>query len=272
MPGMTGPRFPRRGAGSGIALLLAIAGHASIARSQTWSVTELQYQGGVALNEHPVSPAGQQHILTLQHASGWQLGENFFFVDMICCAGAAGNRDMYLEWYPYLSLGAVTGRDLSWGPVRGLGPLGGVNWGAQAKVLKITPGFRLQLDLPGFAFANLDYLFLVDRNAGVAEGGAPKESGSHMVDFNWALPFKVGGASFSLEGHGEWRGPSTTDFGTRTPYWVLLQPQLRLDIGELLFDTPGRLLAGTEFQVWINKFGLAEADEVLPQFLLVYRF
>ncbi len=142
-------------------------------RAQDWSVTELHYQGGNALRHHAVSPSGFQQILTLQHASGWKYGENFFFVDMTCCDGSAANRDIYLEWYPYLSLSAVTGRDISWGPIRDIGPLGGLNWGAQSKFVKITPGFRFQLDLPGFSFANLDYLYMVDKNQGLAAGGAP---------------------------------------------------------------------------------------------------
>ena len=243
-----------------------------IVRAQGWSVTEAQYQGGSALRPHLVSPSGFQHILTLQHASGWSYGENFFFMDMICCSGSRADRDTYMEWYPYFNLGAITGQKVSWGPIRGIGPLGGLNWGAQAKVLKIGPGFRFQLDLPGFAFANVDYVYLVDRNQGVAAGGAPKEGNSHLVDFNWGLPFEIGGASFSFEGHGEWLSPRDTEFGFGAPYWILFQPQLRLDLGKALARRPGRVFAGMEMHVWVNKFGFEDADEVLPQLLLVFRF
>ena len=242
------------------------------ADAQGWSVTEVQYQVGSARKEHTVSPTGTQHLITFQHASGWSLGENFFFVDMACCSGAGGaNRDIYMEWYPFLSLGAITGKEIAWGPVRGIGPLGGINWGAQDKVLKITPGFRLQLDLPGFAFANLDYLYLVDRSAGLAEGGAPKDDNSHLIDFNWALPFNIGSGAFSLEGHAEWQSSRNTEVG-HAPYWILMQPQLRLDVGKALAGSPGRFFAGTELHIWINKFGFEDADEVIPQFLAVFRF
>ena len=255
-------------------LIVAVcpAGASGTIRAQGWSVTEFQYQGGHALRRHPVSPDGFQHILTFQHASGWDYGENFFFADMQCCAGSGANRDIYMEWYPYLSLGAVTGRDISWRLIRGVGPLGGLNWGAHTKVLKITPGFRFQLDLPGFSFANLDYLYLVDRSQGLAAGGAPKENNSHMIDLNWQLPFEIGGGSFSFEGHGEWHSPRDNELGSRVSYWILLQPQLRFDIGKTIAQHPGRFFAGIEFQVWFNKFGFAEADEILPQLLLVFRF
>lgn len=233
-----------------------------------WSTTEAHYQGGSALRDHAVSPTGFQHILTLQHASGWSRGENFFFVDMTCCSGAGiANRDIYGEWYSYLSLATFSD-----GLLRGVGPIGGINWGAQAKVLKFTPGVRLALGLPGFAFANLDYTFMVDRSAGLDGDGAPKDGNSHVVDFNWALPFSVGSAAFSLEGHGEWQSPRDVEGGDRAPYWVLLQPQLRWDLGKSLSGSEGRVFVGTEFHVWLNKFGIADADEVIPQALVVYRF
>lgn len=242
------------------------------ARAQGWSITEAQYQTGAAMQEHEVSPTGIQHLLTFQHVSGWSLGENFFFVDMACCEGAgAADRDIYMEWYPFLSLEALTGREFAWGPVRGIGPLGGINWGAQDKVLKITPGFRLQLDLPGFAFANLDYLYLVDRSAGLAEGGAPKSGNSHVIDFNWVLPFEIGDRAFSVEGHMEWQSSRNTETG-RAPYWILMQPQFRFDVGRMVTGKPGRLFIGSEMHVWINKFGFKDADEIIPQFLLAFRF
>ena len=261
----------RRIAGTGALAAWVLAAHAA-ALAQSWSVTEFQYQGGRALRPHAVSPDGFQHIQTLQHASGWKYGENFFFVDMICCSGSQADREVYLEWYPYLSLGAITGRKLSWGPIRDAGPLFALNWGAQAKFLALGPAARIQLDLPGFAFANLDYMYLLDRTKGLEAGGAPKEGPSHVVDFNWGLPFKVGKASFSFEGHGEWKSPRDTEFGVRAPYWILLQPQFRVDLGKALAGLEGRWFAGIEFHVWINKFGFKDAREILPQLLMVYRF
>ena len=149
-----------------------------------------------------------------------------------------------MEWYPYLSLGAVTGRDISWRLIRGVGPLGGLNWGAHTKVLKITPGFRFQLDLPGFSFANLDYLYLVDRSQGLAAGGAPKENNSHMIDLNWQLPFEIGGGSFSFEGHGEWHSPRDNELGSRVSYWILASAAIALRHRQDTRPASGTLLRG----------------------------
>ena len=239
-----------------------------------WSTTEAHYQVGRALSnrDHRAVAPGTQHILTLQHASGWSRGENFFFFDMSCCSGAGGaDRDVYAEWYSSINLAQVSA-----GPVGGLALIGGINWGAQAKVVKLTPGARLVLDLPGFAFANLDYLYVVSRNAGLGSGGAPDEGNSHIVDFNWALPFAIGSASFSLEGHGEWQSSRDVEDGDggwrKAPHWILLQPQLRWDLGKSVSGNADRIFVGTEFHVWLNKFGADGINEIIPQALVVFRF
>ena len=242
------------------------------AGAQGFSRTEFQYQGGSAWVEGALSPPGYQHILTLQHASAWSHGANFFFVDLACCDEPASNRDAYLEWYSYLSLGALSGKEISFGPVSNINVTGGINWGSQARLVKFTPGVQLALDLPGFAFANLDFNYLVDFSAGLEGGGVPKTDGIFGVDFNWAYPFQIGEGSFSVEGHGEWQSSTGTETGERQPHLVLIQPQIRYDLGKAMWGAENRFLVGTELQVWINKFGVNGANEFLPQILVVVGF
>ena len=241
------------------------------AGAQGFSRTEFQYQGGSAWVEGSRSPPGFQHVFTLQHASAWSHGSNFFFVDLSCCDDPVSNRDAYLEWYSYLSLGALSGRDLSFGPVRNISLTGGINWGAQARLARFTPGIQLALDLPGFAFANLDFVYLVDVGAGLKGGGTPKADPIFGVDFSWAYPFRIGEGSFSIEGHGEWQSATDNEVGPQ-PYQVLLQPQIRYDFGKAMWGADNRLLIGTELQVWINKFAVEGANEFLPQLLFVFGF
>ena len=242
------------------------------AGAQGFSRTEVQYQGGSAWVEGDLSPPGFQHVLTFQHASAWSHGANFFFVDLACCDDPVSNRDAYLEWYSNLSLGALSGNEIAFGPVKDVMLTGGLNWGAQARLAKFTPGIRFSLELPGFAFANLDFNYLVDFSGGLASGGAPKTDGIWNVDFNWARPLQIGEGSFSIEGHGEWQSPTGTETGEDRPYQVLLQPQIRYDIGKAMWGADNRLLMGTELQVWINKFGVDGANEFLPQLLVVFGF
>ena len=242
------------------------------AGAQGFSRTEFQYQGGSAWVEGLLSPPGFQHAFTLQHASAWSHGSNFFFVDLVCCDEPVSNRDAYLEWYSRLSLGALSGKEISFGPVSNINVIGGINWGSQARLVKLTPGIQFALDLPGFAFANLDFVYLVDLSAGLDGGGVPKADGIFGVDFNWAYPFQTGEGSFSVEGHGEWQSSAGNETGGRQPYQILLQPQIRYDIGKAMWGAENRVLVGTELQVWINKFAVDGANEFLPQFVLVFGF
>ncbi len=50
-------------------------------------------------------------IYTLQHASGWKYGDNFFFIDVLDARGSGfQDFDLYGEWYSNFSLGKVTGK------------------------------------------------------------------------------------------------------------------------------------------------------------------
>ena len=251
-----------------VAVAVVVVVGASAPAAAQWSTTEAQYLGGSALRDHAFSPPGFQNILRLQHASGWSRGENFFFVDLTCCEGAgAANRDVWGEWYTYLNIFTF-----SRGPLGGVSIMGGVNYGAQAKVLRFTPGARLGLDLPGFAFANIDVMWMVDRSAGLDGDGAPKDGNRLAVDFNWQLPFTIGPESFYLQGHGEWQNARDVETGGQAPYMILFQPQLRWDLGKFVSGSEDRILVGTELHVWLNKFGDPDADEVIPQVLVVYGF
>ena len=102
-----------------------------------------------------------------------------------------------------------------------------------------------------------------------------------MIDFNWAYPFKIGSTSWSIEGHIEYiDGADTEEFvsgvgkvgeGERES-WILAQPQLRLDLGEVMYGQAGQLFVGIEYQYWDNKLGDKDTDESVVQALAVWRF
>jgi len=88
--------------------------------STRWSRIESQFQFGNL--DSPSFASGQTsstNILTLQHASGWKYGDNFFFVDIIDDEIEDGfnNNDVYLEWYANFSLGKILGRRIGCVPI-----------------------------------------------------------------------------------------------------------------------------------------------------------
>lgn len=241
-----------------------------------WSTTEIQYQRGNL--KAPAFAAGGDNamtdIVTLQHAGGWGVGDLFLFVDFLRDNRTDGfnDGDYYGELYANFSLGKLTGKPVGIGPAKDIGLLAGINKGGDPKVLKYLPGVRLSWDAPGFLFLNTDFTAYIDRSAGVAKGGAPSESDSYMFDVNWAYPFTIGKHSFSIEGHAEYIGKRSNQFGAPVSAWILAQPQFRWDLGKALDEKPNRLFVGMEYQYWRNKLGDRNAIESRPQILAVWRF
>lgn len=232
-----------------------------------WSNTELHIQyGDLDIPSFAGGGSSDHLIYTLQHASGWKYGDNFFFFDVLDSDDPGfQDSDTYGEWYSNFSLGKITGNKVGFGIVNDIGLILGFNWAADARVRKYLPGVRFSLTLPGFAFANVDVTAYIDDSEGVGRGGAPKEDDSFMVDFNWKRPFKIGDANFSIEGHIEYIGSRDNEFGGDVESWILAQPQFRWYPNE-------HIALGIEYQFWSNKLGDAPTDESAVQALFVWTF
>jgi len=244
------------------ALLLA-----SRVEAAEWSSTELHLQLGRLDVPSFAGGGSADHIIyTLQHASRWKHGNLFFFLD-VQDSRESGFQDFdaYGEAYANLSVGKISGKPMTFGPVSDVGLIGGVNWSADSNVRKYAAGVRLALDLPGFAFANLDVMALMDDSGGIASGGAPAQDDTVVGDFNFARPFQIGGADFSIEGHIEYAGKRTNELGGKVASWILAQPQLQWHVSE-------RIAVGIEYQFWMNKLGDGSTDESAVLALFVWEF
>lgn len=261
-----------------------------------WSVTEvhLQYgnldkafQGGKGSAE-----TDGTFITTFQHASGWKYGDNFFFVDHLNYGGRTdfeksvdpdtgrvrrdtSDDEWYGEWYPTFSFSKISGHELELGFLKDIALIAGFNFASEVDTFYYLPGVRFDLNVPGFAFAHLDITaYIPDGSKNVGVG--IQEGDSFMVDFNWAYPFKIANTSWSLEGHIEYIDGADQEIGgvkiADRESWILAQPQLRLDLGEIILSEANQLFIGVEYQYWRNKLGDKETDESAPQFLAVWRF
>ena len=254
---------------TGVALLATIFTASS--QAEIWSSTEMHFSSGDLLNPFIKKDESTQ-IITLQHAGGHKYGENFFFVDHSRVKDSG--TKFYGEWYSTFSLGAITGDDMSFGMVKDVGLIAGFNFATAVNNMWLLPGVRLALDLPGFAFANLD---ITGYNNVTTAANANEEESSYMLDFNWAYPFKAGGFSWSVEGHAEYIAGrdvvNTTGVKQSTlENWILMQPQLRMDLGEALGNEAGNFFVGIEYQYWKNKLGVKDQNESTVQLQTVWNF
>nr|WP_233520589.1 hypothetical protein [Flocculibacter collagenilyticus] len=247
------------------------------AQAADWSVTEMHFQYGeldtpTFVNNASVS--SDTRVITLQNASGWKYGDTFFFVDYLDDdnGDSFNNGDFYGEIYLNFSMSKIFDRKFRKGGLSDIGFLLGVNAAADAKVLKYLPGVRLSWDVPGFAFLNTDFTAYIDDSDGVTFSGAPTEDDSYMLDINWMYPFEIGNQQFNIQGHIEFIGARTNEFGEPVKNWVLAQPQIRWDMGNAMFNQKNQLFVGIEYQYWNNKLGDANTDESAVQLLVVWQF
>jgi nucleoside-specific outer membrane channel protein Tsx len=267
------------------ALALTAALNAPMASAEIWSNTEVQLQALGELERVGTGGTADTTIITFQHAGGWEYGDNFFFMDYSRYSvnnnanfPVSDSSELYGEWYSNFSLGAITGNDLSFGPVKDIGLVAGFNYAPEVDSAWVLPGVRFSLDLPGFAFAQIDVTGYMHQGGGNTDSSiftVVDEDSSFMIDFAWAYPFKVGATSWSIEGHLEYIDGRTqvNNFGTtELESWILFQPLVRLDVGELIGTPSNRLFAGIEYQYWKNKLGTKGVDDNTVQFLAVWRF
>ncbi len=217
---------------------------------------------------------GSKHwttILTLQHAGAWQYGSTFFFLDYLDDGGTDGfnDKDFYGEWYPTLSFGKLSGKQINLGVINDIGLIAGVNVGGDANVFKFLPGVRLSWSLPGFLFLNTDLTLYKDYSSGVPNG-APATDTGWVLDVNWHYPFTLGSQSFGIGGHAEYTSAVDDELNNALNGWILAQPQLTWDLSAIVGEG-NHFLVGVEWQYWRNKLGTDNHDNV-PQLLVVWRF
>ncbi len=259
-------------AGAALALMAALGVGMQNAGAATWSDTELQVLYGKHFQE-PFNPNDvAKTIVTLQHASGWEYGRNFFFFDALKSDekdNAAG--EIYGEYYSTFSLSKITGSDFKFAFIKDIGVTAGFNYGAKsgagptANPIVYLPGITLDFDVPGFAYFDMDILAYIDRGKfGGTSNGCNADT--YQITPYWKLPFQIGPTKWSFEGFVDFIG----DHGS-CEFQILTQPQIRLDVGNFM-GKPDKLFVGIEYQYWKNKYGIKDLDDNFPQLLGVWKF
>ncbi|MBQ4852683.1 nucleoside-binding protein [Pseudoalteromonas sp. MMG013] len=237
-----------------------------------WSKTQLHLNYGEFTNPFTRSEA-KTSVFSLQHASAYDYGENFFFVDYLDddIQDNYQDRDFYMEWYSTVSLSAVSGYSFQKGILKDIGLVMGVNIAGDPKVVKYLPGIKLSWDIPGFTYLSTTITGYFDDSAGVAKQGAPSQSNAWMFDLAWGYPFTLGDHKFLFTGHAEYIGSRQNEFGIYVNDWLLAQPILQWDLGHALGNKSDTLMLGIEWQIWRNKLG-GTVNESVPQIHLAWTF
>lgn len=227
-----------------------------------WSSTNIQLLRGDDFIIPGVADNVEKDIVTLEHASGWKYGDNFFFVDIT--NGEGTDTEFYGEFSPRLSFGKMA----DWKPE---GFVKDVLLAAQWNVGKDDAGnvsayllgVGFDLAVPKAAFFQFNVYQRAEHNDQVF---GKTDDSTWQLNIAGLFPFDIGNTSWSIGGFADYIGEIDGPFGTNEAH-LLFVPQILLDVGALA-GAPGMIQAGIEYSYWKNKFGVDGENERVVQLML----
>ena len=258
-------------------LLVGFASCASVAQAAEWSDTYLGYRYGTRFAEPFNSHDITKNIVNFSHVSGYKYGKNFLNVDFLMSSqddpssanAASGAHEAYAVYRHTLDLGKVSGANLAFGPVRGVGATLGFDYnsktdaGYNSKKRMVVAGPTLMIDVPGFLDVSL--LALWESNAPFntfTNVATPRyRYDTHaMLTAAWGIPFNIG-IPLSFEGYANFIAKKGKDeFGGDTARETNIDLQVMYDASAIVSAPKNTFKVGVEYQYWKNKFGNSDKN------------
>ena len=209
-----------------------------------WQDNSLSFLAG---GKFKLDPETQQTI-TVEHASGWSVGDLFIFVDGIYFNGdqdSNGNKVSYYgEIAPRFSAGKIMKKDLTVWFIKDFLAAGCYEFGENSTD-NLLGGLGVDLAVPGFDFVQLNvYRRFNDLS---------RDPEAYQVTPVWKLSVPLGKSSFIFDGFIDWVIGDNTDN-------LHICPQLKFDVGIFFGMRAQSLLAGVEYDYWKNKYGVQDGD------------
>ena len=196
--------------------------------------------------------------LTAEYAAKLKYSDVFFFVDQQWDGNDKDNT--YFEFAPRLSLGEVTGEDLSFGPVKDV--LVATTWehnaghGENVEFNNFLYGVGFALNIPYTQYANVNF-YRADNN---------NTDDDYQMTITYAVPFKLGSEDFLVDAFLDW-STAEKDHASELN-WT---SQYKWNVGKHI-SPETKLYVGVEHSVWNNKFGVKGADQNDVSALVKYHF
>ncbi|MFT5643694.1 MAG: nucleoside-specific outer membrane channel protein Tsx, partial [Janthinobacterium sp.] len=237
-----------------------------------WSDTSLSYRYGTKFSEPYNDKDISKSIINLSNISGYKYGTNFFSADFLISSkddpssagSTSGAQEAYLVYRHTLDIGKISGANMAFGPVRGVGATVGfdvntkTDAGYNSKKRMLVAGPTLMMDVPGFL--NVSLLALRESNApyntydSIATPRYTYKTHA-MVNLAWGIPFNVG-IPLSFEGFANFiDSKGKNEFGGATAVETNIDMQIMYDMSGAVGAAKNTFKVGLEYQYWKNKFG-----------------
>ena len=238
----------RKGIKAAVVGSLAMFSGLAAASPLQWQDNSLTYLYGT---DFEIDPKTQQ-TFTLEHASGWSVGDLFMFIDSIHYNGRkdgfGNNSNYYGEIAPRLSFGKLSGQTINLGPIKDVLLAGTYEFG-RGDIKNYLLGPAIDLKLPGFDYFQLNTYY---RHADTPEGGR----GSWQITPVWGYTLPVGKSDILFDGFIDW----VVDNDDDGPHANLhINPQVKYDLGKALGWSAKQLYTGIEYDYWKNKYGVKDS-------------
>lgn len=198
----------------------------------------------------------ERTTVTLEYAAKLKYGDFFFFNDHLWDDNHESSN--YFEFSPRLSLGAVSGKKLEFGPIKDV--LIATTWESNNQdglnFDNILYGIGFDLAVPKFQYVQLNFYRAENE----------KNDNDYQMTLVYGLPFKIGGEEFLADAFLDWT--TSEDDHASELNWT---SQYKWNLGKHISpDT--KLYVGVEHSVWHNKFGVKGANQNDVSALIKYHF
>lgn len=194
----------------------------------------------------------EQTTITAEYAAGLKYGDFFAFADRT--NNDLSGNETYFEVAPRLSLGAVSGQKLAFGPIKDV--LIATTWEGGEGFNNYLYGIGFALDIPYTQYANINFYKVENDN----------QEDDYQMTITYAVPFKIGSEEFLADAFLDWS--TAEDDHASELNWT---SQYKWNVGKHI-SPKTKLYVGIEHSVWNNKFGIKGVDQNDVSALVKYHF
>ena len=273
------PRFFRSLIKRAVILLTFMSCHALSADAIDWSDNSISWSYGTKFKEPFNHQDISKNTFSLTHVDGYTYGTNFINADFLRSDSSdplrenssAGAMELYVVYRHTLDVGKISGSNLKFGPIRGLGVTAGfdfnlkedADYNSRKRMLVLGP--TLMVDVPGYL--NVSLLALREsNNPSTSSGGFDPGYPGHryyydthpMIETVWGIP--LGTLPLSFEGYANFIAAKGKDeIGHQTAPETEIDMRVMYDLSTAMGSEKHSFRAGLEYQYWRNKFGNSDS-------------
>src|ERR1700730_852365 len=208
------------------------------ANALDWSDTSIGDRYGTKFAEPYNNQDISKNIVNITHADGYMWGTNYLNLDILKSDSTDSNStEAYLVYRNTLDFGKIAGKDLSFGPARGVGATVGFDWntkndpGYSSHKRMLVAGPTLMMKVPGFL--NISLLALQESNYPVGIYSRYTYKTHAMLSMAWGIP--LARSNWAFEGYLNYIGAKGKDeFGNDTSPETDIDAMLMYNLGTIL--------------------------------------